>query len=230
MKTIMNELETITRQGYDFVRVFEDWLILMTSALCQDEEEYMKIMGRYRNEGERGSRPADYFANAFGALMLAYQEKPHDYLGDIFTYHVTRGENGQFFTPDSVCELMVRMTIPEIQDGQSVCDPACGSGRMLIKATEKNRYGQFYGVDVDRRCAMMTALNLCFRNVAGAVIWGNTLSLECWGGYGLGRSTIGGAMRKITAEESKALLVTRLPNLDTKSELDENTGDQLVLF
>ena len=62
------------------------------------------------------------------------------------------GQNGQYFTPDHVCELMAKMTIPEIQDGQSVCDPACGSGRMLIKATEVNRYGQFYGVDIDRRC------------------------------------------------------------------------------
>ncbi len=45
-----------------------------------------------------------------------------------------RGELGQFFTPRTVVDYMVEVLDP--QEGETVCDPCCGSGGFLIKAFE----------------------------------------------------------------------------------------------
>ena len=45
-----------------------------------------------------------------------------------------RGELGQFFTPRTIVDFMVDILDP--QEGEIICDPACGSGGFLIKAFE----------------------------------------------------------------------------------------------
>jgi len=45
-----------------------------------------------------------------------------------------RGELGQFFTPRSIVDYMVEILDP--QEGETICDPCCGSGGFLIKAFE----------------------------------------------------------------------------------------------
>lgn len=45
-----------------------------------------------------------------------------------------RGELGQFFTPRTIVDYMVEILDP--QEGETVCDPCCGSGGFLIKAFE----------------------------------------------------------------------------------------------
>lgn len=48
-----------------------------------------------------------------------------------------RGELGQFFTPRPVVDFMVELLDPK--EGESICDPASGSGGFLIKAFEHVR-------------------------------------------------------------------------------------------
>lgn len=45
-----------------------------------------------------------------------------------------RGELGQFFTPRTVVDFMVELLDPE--EGETICDPCCGSGGFLIRAFE----------------------------------------------------------------------------------------------
>lgn len=45
-----------------------------------------------------------------------------------------RGELGQFFTPRTIVDFMVDVLEP--QEGETICDPACGSGGFLINAFE----------------------------------------------------------------------------------------------
>lgn len=58
-----------------------------------------------------------------------------------------RGEIGQFFTPRSIVEFMVRMLEPT--EGDVVCDPASGSGGFLIRFFELVR--EQILADVDRQ-------------------------------------------------------------------------------
>lgn len=45
-----------------------------------------------------------------------------------------RGELGQFFTPRTIVRFMVELLDP--QEGETICDPCCGSGGFLIEAFE----------------------------------------------------------------------------------------------
>lgn len=58
-----------------------------------------------------------------------------------------RGEIGQFFTPRTIVEFMVRMLEPK--EGDVVCDPAAGSGGFLIRFFELVR--EHILADVDRQ-------------------------------------------------------------------------------
>ena len=58
-----------------------------------------------------------------------------DVVGDafeVFAESRLAGERGQFFTPHGVVRLAVKLTDPK--PGETVCDPACGSGGFLIRA------------------------------------------------------------------------------------------------
>lgn len=56
---------------------------------------------------------------------IAFEE----FLGKTF-----RGELGQFFTPRTIVDFMTHILDP--QEGELICDPACGSGGFLIKTFE----------------------------------------------------------------------------------------------
>lgn len=56
---------------------------------------------------------------------IAFEE----FLGKTF-----RGELGQFFTPRTIVDFMTAILDP--QEGETICDPTCGSGGFLIKSFE----------------------------------------------------------------------------------------------
>ena len=86
---------------------------------------------------------------------------------------------------------------------RTVCDPACGSGRMLLAVAEIKPHWEFYGQDVDLRCVRLTALNLAFRNLYGYVTWGNSLGLEKKLVYRTGFD-LQGVIREIPLQECPA--------------------------
>ena len=73
------------------------------------------------------------------------------------------------------------MTVGEQEEAyqvKTVCDPACGSGRMLMAVAERYPHWEYVGVDVDVRAVRIAAINLGLRNIYGYLIHGNSLSLE----------------------------------------------------
>lgn len=166
---------------HSIATVFTDFLDISICALSMGamEERYLEIISRYE-------KPDAYkLAEAFGALVLEMDnggEGMKDVLGEFFMEHISHGHNGQFFTPEPICEMMARM-MGEIADGKRVLDCACGSGRTLMAAAKINRKALFYAADVDRNCAMMSAINFCLNGMFGEVAWMNSLSNEFYGGW-----------------------------------------------
>ena len=202
MKEIMKRLDAITAKGHRPQQVFDDWVHLMTYALMRDDKQYLDVMSRYRNEGEKGRREADHFAAAFGLLMKKMAETNGEVLGEIYeTWELQNKYSGQYFTPWPVCEMMARMTGAPAA-GQSISDPCCGSGRMLIatcKLTPARDLDTitFVGQDVDETCVMMCALNFTFFNLNGYVYLGNSLGNEVRRAFQTQRSYLGGSIREI---------------------------------
>jgi len=203
MKEILETLEKVSYSNSRY-QVFEDWLDLMLDAMQEKNDEYLKIVKKYDNTGEKGKRPIDYFSQAFGLLMKEMSEKNEDILGKIYmSWNVSNKHTGQFFTPSHIAGLMADLVAVEKDEKdkpKSVLDPCCGSGTMLIEALKKNPNATFYGQDIDLTCVKMCALNLMFFNVNGFVVWGDALKLEVNKVYQTAHTFLGGMLRELEGE------------------------------
>ena len=127
----------------------------------------------------RGNRPADYFSQAWGVLLQETWQSRQDILGEIFMAKISFGEHGQFFTPSQITDMTTQMIyVKERIPGETVCDPACGSGRFFISFAKLNNKAQFYGVDLSSTCAKMTALNMWLFDLNADVYHGDSLALK----------------------------------------------------
>lgn len=95
----------------------------------------------------------------FSAFSLGNKAVSTDVLGDAYEYLVgkfadvtRRNKAGEFYTPRSVVRMMVEMLDPK--EGESIYDPACGTGGMLLGAIEhvtrqggdpRTFFGKIYG-------------------------------------------------------------------------------------
>ena len=196
------------------------------------EHEYLKIVQKY-SVGEKGKRPVDYLADAFGRLIDIMDKTRADILGDLFQGAIAYGDRGQFFTPEWVCELMAQLTSDENGTSSArVCDPCCGSGRMLLAAASVNRNRLFVGQDADLRCVRITSINLGLRNLYGYAIWGNSLANERKLVYATGFNGKG-VIRLLDAEELKIIVPSAFaapisresPPPVRQGQLFEDTGE-----
>ena len=149
-------------------QAFEDFLHMTVCSLSggKMEGQYMRVVKKH-SDGQKGKRGCDSLAQLFGEMVNAMEDtrgEMKDVLGDLFQGAITYGEAGQFLTPESITRLMAKLQTGdvEIEAGRrpTVCDPCCGSGRMLLAVAEENPHWEFIGQDVDLRCVRMTAINL----------------------------------------------------------------------
>lgn len=202
-KNVLKQLEKITQRGHSHYEVFEDWLDLMITALMRDDDEYLKIVAKYKDEREVEKRNIDFFSNAFGELMIEMRKTNKEILGEIYQdWNLKNKNKGQYFTPPQIAKLMAKLTCLK----GNVLDPACGSGVMLVAACKNMKYedlkkSHFVGQDIDGTCVKMCALNLTFFNLNGFAIQGDSLAMEANWGYKTVRTIYGGHILKMTEEE-----------------------------
>ena len=103
------------------------------------------------------------------ALPVGNRNYSADVMGDAYEYLIkkfadmSKKNAGEFYTPRSVVKLMVRLLQPK--SGDSVYDPACGTGGMLIEAIrnmddEKASYGKIYGQEINLSTSAIARMNL----------------------------------------------------------------------
>jgi len=116
-----------------------------------------------------------------------------DPLGELYMQAISYGHNGQYFTPEPLCDMMATMNIGDKStDAQTVLDCACGSGRMLLSAAKINRHLLLYGADIDITCCKMALLNMLLNSLTGEITQMNSLSNEFYRGYKVGTTLING--------------------------------------
>lgn len=116
-----------------------------------------------------------------------------DPLGELYQQAISSGHNGQFWTPEHMCDMMAAITIGQVlEDNQTVCDPTCGSGRMLLAAAKINRKALLYGADLDIICCKMTLVNMLLNSLKGEVAHMNTLSNDFYKGYKVSTTLVNG--------------------------------------
>lgn len=155
-KTLVELFDRASNQvGLSRGQVFEDFLTVARCSLGGGtmEDEYFAVLEKGYARGNPGKRGIDTLKDAFHKLIDAMESTGQDILGDVFTGAISYAERGQFFTPDSVCDLMGAMSVPKERtpEPRTINDPACGSGRMLLGVAKQQPHWEFTGQDVDHR-------------------------------------------------------------------------------
>lgn len=105
-----------------------------------------------------------------------------DVIGDAYEYLIGRFASGagkkagEFYTPPEVSELLAKLVDP--QPGERICDPACGSGSLLIKCAKQVGSDDYalYGQENNGSTWALAMMNMFLHNVTSARIeWGDTL-------------------------------------------------------
>lgn len=171
-------LETLTRSHGRFT-VFDDFLTMVVCALSMQrkEKEYLRTVRKYAKD------EADLFCKAFAAVVMQMEKNPlNDPFGGYYEEYLSNERNGQFFTPQSVSDMMAQMLFCGDSAGKDnkVNDPCCGSGRLFLSAAKIDRKRYFVGTDIDLACCKMTLINMCLNSLQGEVYHMNTLSMQIW--------------------------------------------------
>lgn len=75
-----------------------------------------------------------------------------DVIGNVYIYLIERFASnsgkkaGEFYTPNKVSELVAKLCKQKV--GARICDPACGSGWLLIEAVSDRNYS-IYSIEVN---------------------------------------------------------------------------------
>lgn len=174
---------------YDFITISGLALYFASTAYqaCDDtfKDRYQHARKRYSNE------EFTQLTQLFAVVVEALTEKRYDFLGTVFMHlNLGDGYKGQYFTPQSIAEMMAKITLSNChkmieQKGYiALSEPACGSGVMIIASVnylmaEKFNPQQQLWVhcqDVDFSAAMMCYIQLSLLHIPACVSIGDSLS------------------------------------------------------
>lgn len=117
------------------------------------------------------------------ALDLRPSRVTEDIIGECYIYLISRFASdagkkaGEFYTPAKVSRLLAALADP--QPGNTICDPACGSGSLLIRAAEQVGSENFalYGQEVNGATWALARMNMFLHSKDAARIeWCDTLN------------------------------------------------------
>jgi len=158
-------------------------------------------------------------------LIGDLSEDFNDPIGELYMQAISNGHNGQYFTPTPICNMISAMTINEsLENSETILDPACGSGRMLLAAGKINRHFKFYGADLDSTCCKMALINMLLNSLKGEITHMNSLSNEFYTGYKVCTTLVNGFYMpyyiEFTEPELSHIYLHPLKGNDVKAKFD----------
>jgi type I restriction enzyme M protein len=125
----------------------------------------------------------------FSGINLGNQAARADILGQSYEYLIkkfadaTNKKAGEFYTPRSVVRLMVNILDPK--EGESIYDPACGTGGILLEAVhhvkekhgdDRTLWGKLFGQEKNLTTSAIARMNLFLHGAADfQIVRGDTL-------------------------------------------------------
>lgn len=138
-------------------------------------------LGRTKDRNRRLKLLLEDFAKP--ALNLRPSRVTEDIIGECYIYLISRFASdagkkaGEFYTPAAVSGLLAKLAAPK--PGNTICDPACGSGSLLIRAAEEVGSDNFalYGQEVNGATWALARMNMFLHSKDAARIeWCDTLN------------------------------------------------------
>ncbi|HDP9241921.1 TPA: type I restriction-modification system subunit M [Escherichia coli] len=125
-----------------------------------------------------------------GLDLSANRADGDDLLGDAYEYLMRHfatesgKSKGQFYTPSEVSRILSKVIGIDSNTPQdaTVYDPTCGSGSLLLKASDEAPRGlSIFGQEMDNATSALARMNMILHNNATAKIWkGNTITDPQW--------------------------------------------------
>lgn len=125
----------------------------------------------------------------FSGIALSNKAAQADILGQSYEYLIKKFADlankkaGEFYTPRSVVRLMIDILDP--REGESVYDPACGTGGMLLEAMhhvrqsngdDRTLWGRLFGQEKNLTTSAIARMNLFLHGAADfQIVRGDTL-------------------------------------------------------
>jgi type I restriction enzyme M protein len=125
----------------------------------------------------------------FSRIALGNRAAQADILGQSYEYLIkkfadlTNKKAGEFYTPRSVVRLMVKILDPK--EGESIYDPACGTGGMLLEAVhhvrenhgdDRTLWGKLFAQEKNLTTSAIARMNLFLHGASDfQVVRGDTL-------------------------------------------------------
>ncbi|MCA3151055.1 MAG: type I restriction-modification system subunit M [Rhodocyclaceae bacterium] len=138
-------------------------------------------LGRVKDRNRRLKNLLEDFAKP--ALDLSPSRVTEDIIGECYIYLISRFASdagkkaGEFYTPAAVSRLLAKLAAPK--PGDTICDPACGSGSLLIRAAEQVGSDNFalYGQEVNGATWALARMNMFLHaKDAARIEWCDTLN------------------------------------------------------
>lgn len=182
-------------EGADCLRVFDEFVDIAFRILTEGKVEYEERPLFQRNrEGKLA-----VIRKALECLGDEMERAPYkDLLGRVHQ-EIAGGKGrqmlGAFYTPDDLCSLIASAgdNIEEMKkrigrgERPSLCDPACGSARMVLAVAEGlgelRRHLRVTCIDIELTACKMAYLNLSMWGIPARVYHGDSLRGLCWGGW-----------------------------------------------
>jgi type I restriction enzyme M protein len=125
-----------------------------------------------------------------GIDLSANRAEGDDLLGDAYEYLMRHfatesgKSKGQFYTPAEVSRILAKVVgiTPKTSQDQTVYDPTCGSGSLLLKVADEAPRGlSIFGQEMDSSTAALARMNMILHDHPTAEMWkDNTLSAPYW--------------------------------------------------
>jgi len=154
---------------------------IITVADFNDDEK----LGKGKDKVDRLSNLIEIFENE-GLDFSGNRAENDDILGDAYEYLMRHfatesgKSKGQFYTPAEVSRIMAKVIGIDKSKSQSesVYDPTCGSGSLLLKAANESPHGlSIYGQENDNATRALAVMNMWLHgNPDSVIVQGNTLA------------------------------------------------------
>ena len=138
-------------------------------------------LGRTKDRNRRLRNLLEDFARP--ELDLRPSQVADDIIGECYIYLISRFASdagkkaGEYYTPTAVSRLLAKLAAPK--PGSTICDPACGSGSLLIQASKEVGSENFalYGQEVNGGTWALARMNMFLHaKDAARIEWCDTLN------------------------------------------------------
>ena len=149
--TLGNEAED------DFENLFED-MDLNNSKLGRGEAERTKLISTIMLK--------------IDDIDFQHEDAEIDVLGDAYEYLISNfaasagKKAGEFYTPQQVSRILAKLVALNKSKLQSVYDPTCGSGSLLLRVGKETKVSKYYGQEFNSTTYNLARMNMLLHGIS----------------------------------------------------------------